>query len=223
MTWSECLFVPLVVLFLICAQRYRESRSAATLAIMAVFTALACLTRYIGVALVPAGILVIMLAPGANFRTRFTRATGFAVLSLAPLGFWLVRNYQQAGTLSGNRFHPVFELMTNTILLVTSMPSWYDPFGLAVKSASGAGAGAVRSASLSINLFVAHAGACALAVALVLFRTARTRLVDRPLVFGIRIAVFHKPQPGRPDGAGEYPGTWAIRGTATRMGKVLHI
>ena len=176
MTWSECLFVPLVALSLICAQRYRESRSAAALAIMAITTALACLTRYIGVALVPTGILVIMLAPAANLRTRFTRASGFAILSLAPLGFWLLRNYQQAGTLSGNRFHPVFELVTNTILLVTSMLSWYEPFGLAVKSASGAGAQAVKSASLSINLFVALVGTCALAAALALSRTARARL-----------------------------------------------
>jgi hypothetical protein len=176
MTWSECLFVPLVVLFLICAQRYGESRSMASLAIMAISTALACLTRYIGVALVPAGILVIMLAPRANFRARFTRATGFVVLSLVLFGLWLLRNYQQAGTLSGNRFHPVFELATNTILLLTSMLSWYEPFGLAVKSASGAGAEAAKSASLFINLFVALAGACALAAALALSRTARTRL-----------------------------------------------
>ena len=186
MTWSECLFVPLVVLFLTCAERYRESRSTATLAIMATSAALACLTRYIGVALVLTGILVIMLAPGANLRTRSTRASGFAILSLAPLGFWLLRNYQQAGTLSGNRFHPVFELVTNIILLVTSMLSWYEPLGLALKSASGAGAQAVRSASLSINLFVALFGACALAVALALSRTARTRLSR-----GLRAVLWH--------------------------------
>jgi hypothetical protein len=178
MTWSECLFIPLVALFLVCAQRYWESRSVVMLAMMAMSTALACLTRYIGVALVPTGILVLMLAPGANPRARFTRASVFAILSLAPLGFWLLRNYQQSGTLSGDRFHPVFEFVTNVILLVTSMLSWYEPLGLAVKSASGAGAQAVRSASLSINLFVALVGAGALAAALVLSRRARTRLSD---------------------------------------------
>ena len=186
MTWSECLFIPLVALFLVCAQRYRESRSVGTLAIMAISTALACLTRYIGVALVPTGILVLMLAPGANLRTRFTRASVFAIISLAPLGFWLLRNYQQAGTLSGDRFHPVFEFVTNTILLATSMLSWYEPFGLAVKSASGPGAQAVRSASLSVSLFVALVGACALAAALVLSPTARTRLSR-----GLKAVLWH--------------------------------
>ena len=176
MTWSECLFVPLVVLYLVCAQRYRESRSVVMLVMMVVSTALACLTRYIGLALVPTGILVIMLAPEANIRTRFFRAGGFAILSLAPLGFWLLRNYQQAGTLSGNRFHPVFELVTNIVLLITSMLSWYEPVGLAVRSASGGGAQAVKSASLSINLFVALVGVGALAAALALSRTTRTRL-----------------------------------------------
>jgi len=186
MTWSECLFVPLVVLSLVCAERYRESRSVVMLLMMVVSTALACLTRYIGVALVPTGILVIMLAPEANLRTRLLRAGGFAVFSLAPLGFWLLRNYQQAGTLSGNRFHPVFELVTNIILLVTSMLSWYEPLGLAVKSASGAGAQGAKSASLSINLFVALVGVCALAAALALSRPARTRLSR-----GIRAVLWH--------------------------------
>ena len=186
MTWSECLFVPLVVLSLVCAQRYRESRRVVMLVMMVVSTALACLTRYIGVALVPAGILVIMLAPEANLRARFFRAGGFAILSLAPLGLWLLRNYQQAGTLSGNRFHPVFELVTNTILLITSMLSWYEPVGLAVRSASGGGAQAVKSASLSINLFVALVGASALAAALALSRAARTRLSR-----GIRAVLWH--------------------------------
>jgi hypothetical protein len=127
-----------------------------------------------------------MLAPEANPRIRFTRAGVFAILSLAPLGFWLLRNYQQAGTLSGDRFHPVFDFMTNTILLVTSMLSWYEPFGLAVKSASGAGAQAARSASLSINLFVVLVGTCALAAALALSRTARTRLAR-----GLKAVLWH--------------------------------
>lgn len=186
MTWSECLFIPLVALCLVCAQRYWENRSVVTLAIMAISTALACLTRYIGVALVPTGILVLVLAPGANRRTRFVRASAFAIISLAPLGLWLLHNYQQAGTLSGDRFHPVFEFVTNTILLVTSMLSWYEPLGLAVKSASGAGTQAVRSASLSINLFVALVGTCALAAVLMLSRAARTRLSR-----GLKAVLWH--------------------------------
>jgi 4-amino-4-deoxy-L-arabinose transferase-like glycosyltransferase len=176
MTWSECLFIPLVVLFLVCAQRYRESRSVLMLVMMAVSAALACLTRYIGVVLIPTGILVVVLAPGMARRIRSIQASVFAVASLLPLGFWLLRNYQQAGTLSGNRFHPVFELMTNTILLVTSVLSWYEPFGLAVRSASGASAQVARSASQSVNLFVALVGVCAFAAALALSRAARTRL-----------------------------------------------
>ena len=109
MTWSECLFIPLVALFLLCAQRYWESRSAVSLATMVISTALACPTRYIGVALVPTGILVLALAPGASRRTTYIRAGVFAIVSLVPFGLWLLHNYQQAGTLSGNRFHPVFE------------------------------------------------------------------------------------------------------------------
>jgi len=40
------------------------------------------------------------------------------------------------------------------------------------------------------------------------------------LVFGIRIAVFHNLQRGRPGGAGEYPSAMAIRGISARVGQV---
>jgi hypothetical protein len=169
MTWSECLFIPLVLLYLVFVQRYRESRGMLSLAVMTLATALACLTRYIGVALVPVGVLTILLARGIRLRTRFARASAFAALSLVPLGLWVVRNYQQAGTLSG-------ELLLNVILLATKVLAWYEPVGLAVKLAPASVVPDVKSASLSANLFVALAVIIALAVALSLSRMARKRL-----------------------------------------------
>ncbi|MCX6841829.1 MAG: hypothetical protein NTX53_06075 [candidate division WOR-3 bacterium] len=103
MAWSECLFIPLVLLYLVFAQRYWDSGGRLSLVAITLSTALACLTRYLGVALVPAGVVTIILATGVNFRVRFTRAFAFAALSLAPLGLWLVRNHQLTGTLMGGR------------------------------------------------------------------------------------------------------------------------
>jgi len=55
---------------------------------MILSTALACLTRYVGVTLVSAGVVTIMLASGVNFKSRFIRAFAYAAFSLAPLGLW---------------------------------------------------------------------------------------------------------------------------------------
>ena len=126
--WSECLFIPLVLLFLVSAQRYWDSGSMLSLAVMTFSTALACLTRYIGIVLVPVGVVTIILASGVKFKTRVTRAILFAALSLAPLGLWLVRNYQLTGTLAGHRGHG--SSITDSVILCaqTTLP-WYL-FGL---------------------------------------------------------------------------------------------
>jgi hypothetical protein len=176
MAWSECLFIPLVAVWLVAAQRYRTSHGLPALAAMILSAALAGMTRYVGVVLVLANLLVVLFAAGISLQARFARAGAATLLSLAPLGFWLVRNYQQAGTLSGSRFHPVFELVTNVILLLMLMLAWYEPIGLVAKPAIGAGVQVVKPATLSVSLFVAMVAFFALAAALLLSRRARALL-----------------------------------------------
>jgi len=130
MAWSECLFIPLVLLYFTFAQRYWSRGGVLSLAVMTLSTALACLTRYIGVALVTAGVATIILASGVNLRTRFTRAFAFAALSLAPLGLWAVRNYRLTETFFGDRGPFRLMLVDNVIVCAKTMLSWYL-FGLA--------------------------------------------------------------------------------------------
>ena len=127
MAWSECLFIPLVLLYLVFAQRYWDSGGMLSLAVMTISTALACLTRYIGVVLVPAGVLTIILATRVSFKTRFTHAFAFAVLSPVPLGLWLVRNYRLTGTLFGPKPPSTFTLVDNVIHSARTMLLWYVP------------------------------------------------------------------------------------------------
>jgi hypothetical protein len=127
MAWSECLFIPLVLLYLVFAQHYWESGSMQSLVIMAFSTALVCMTRYIGVALVPAGIVTIMMASGVNFKNRFVRAFAFAALSLAPLGLWAARNHRLTGTLFGPRAPSEFSLWRSVILSAKTVLLWYVP------------------------------------------------------------------------------------------------
>lgn len=125
MAWSECLFIPLVLVYLVAVQRYREVGSVLSLTIMVLSTALACLTRYIGIALVPAGALTIMLASRVNLKMRFVRACTFAALSVAPLGLWFLRNHQLTGTFVGARGPATFPIIDNVILCGEVMLSWY--------------------------------------------------------------------------------------------------
>jgi len=157
MTWSGCLFIPLVLLYLIAAQRYWRCADLLSLAAMTFATALACLTRYIGVALVPAGTAGIILASGASFKTRVARALAFAGLSLLPIGLWLARNHRltgtffEAGATSRSSFLPQLLLSFETIL------SWYSP--------------------VRVSWFVVIAWLAILAIAVTLSKTATRRAV----------------------------------------------
>ncbi len=98
--WSEPLFLLLAVLSLRSQERLLEkpgSKPLLTAVIAAVVTALACLTRYLGVALAVSGALVLIAS-----RRRLL-GLAYGALSVTPLGLWLCRNYSLTGTLTGNR------------------------------------------------------------------------------------------------------------------------
>jgi hypothetical protein len=145
--------------YLIFAQRYWGSGGRLSLAVMTVSTALACLTRYNGLALVPAGVLTIILTSGVRVKARFTRAILFAAFSLAPLGLWAVRNYRLTGTLFGSRGPLQKALADNVITSARAMLSWYVPWygmkfivlaGIAIALAGIITSRAVRERALSI-------------------------------------------------------------------------
>ena len=92
-------FALLVACALICvAERDLRWRRVA---FAAVLSALACLTRYSGVALV-AAVSVALLLPfvSVGIRQRAARAAVYAAVALAPLGLWLLRNHLLTGTLT---------------------------------------------------------------------------------------------------------------------------
>jgi hypothetical protein len=72
--------------------RYLE-RPGRSYWIAAVLVMLACLQRYIGIAFVAAGVLVIASFPhSVPWRIRVRRSLGFATVALVPLALWLLRN-----------------------------------------------------------------------------------------------------------------------------------
>ena len=100
---SEALFVLLVTLSLYCFDRFLESEERALLVWAAIFTALACLTRYSGVTLLFVAALLLALQHGAVFSEKARRIGLYLVISVVPLALWLLRNYLVVGSLTGAR------------------------------------------------------------------------------------------------------------------------
>ena len=63
------------------------------LALAALFTALAALTRYAGIAVVVTGVLVLLLYAGGTLAERLNRAAVYGAISAAPVGTVFARNY----------------------------------------------------------------------------------------------------------------------------------
>ena len=135
---SGALFVLLATLALIQVERiWRAPDAGAGLAALiwaGAFTALACLTRYIGITLVLAIVPLLALQRGVAIPEKARRIIIYTLIALAPLGLWMLRNQLLVGNPTGKRGFPVAvsveELLYRTLNIFTEWilrdpPSWY--------------------------------------------------------------------------------------------------
>jgi len=87
--------------------------------------ALACLTRYAGMALLPCLIASILLLGKGTFWKRTKQAVLFAGLGLIPYGLWSLRNFSQSNSLTNRTvfFHPIS--LDDVRQLLTVLTRWY--------------------------------------------------------------------------------------------------
>jgi hypothetical protein len=90
----------------------------------AILLALACLTRYAGLAFVGAAVLALFFFDNGSWRQRLGRGLLFGLLAGLPLGLWLLRNRLLAGTGTSRQlfFHPVH--MGHMQQAVDTFSSW---------------------------------------------------------------------------------------------------
>ena len=94
---ADPLFALFTALTLCSLDRFLRTGRRADLAWPAIFTALACLDRYIGVAIAAGVVILLFLRFGASVRERTTGAALYSIVSLAPLGLWMLRNLLLTG------------------------------------------------------------------------------------------------------------------------------
>jgi hypothetical protein len=142
MALSETLFIFLVLLFLHYIEIYRVKRNFVSLIFLSISSGLACLTRYTGVILVLTGIIGIFFF-GKNNSTEFRIQNSefrisifkgwlwqcliFFLISIVPVGIWILRNYLLSGTLVGQRASSSFTLFDNLIYFYHTVLPWYLP------------------------------------------------------------------------------------------------
>lgn len=132
---TETIFILFTLLALLAAERFLTTERRSALLWAALFTALACLTRYLGLTLVVAIILLLALQSGVPLRQRAQRIGLYAILSLAPIGLWMLRNYLLFGGLTGRRSYDVVTLSESLTQTGAALSDW-TAWGLLVSGVS---------------------------------------------------------------------------------------
>ena len=158
----------LTVLSLIYAVRFIEEDAPRRLYLAAALAALACLTRYAGVALVASTLLVLLVAGRRTLPRTVARMTAYAAIAAVPLGLWLLRNWLLTDTLTGWRHPAEFSVVYNLVRTAGTLGVWTVPF------ARGTAEGAVLESELGRGSAVAVLAFAGMALA-ALASVARSR------------------------------------------------
>lgn len=91
-----------------------------------VVLAMAAITRYIGIALIFSGMLILLSGKKPVWQ-RFIRSISFGGLSLLPLGFWTLRSAYLTNTINNRSFSIVLLTIKNVLSLIQTILGWLVP------------------------------------------------------------------------------------------------
>ncbi len=125
--WSETLFTFWLLCMLLAAERYRTTPTTGYLVVMALFTALAVMTRLPGVTLGLVGGLMVLIAPGRSIGGKINHLGWFGLITITPLFAWLWRNWQLTHTLLGDRQDALYGPLHHIGTVVHTVTGWLLP------------------------------------------------------------------------------------------------
>lgn len=100
---SEPAFILLSTLALIQTDKFLNDGKRSALMWAGVFTAFACLTRYMGVSVISSIALLLLFQPGVAPMEKVKRVSAYMLIASAPLCLWMLRNVLIVGTPAGNK------------------------------------------------------------------------------------------------------------------------
>ena len=126
--WSEAAFILFVMLSLVWMDKYLMTEKRSSLIMVAVFTACACMTRYMGITILITILILLTLHPQLTFWNKAKQIGLYVVTSCAPMGIWLIRNILSTGTLTGRRYPSDVTFFDNVQLMINVLAQWWQPF-----------------------------------------------------------------------------------------------
>lgn len=125
---SDPLYLALTLGFLVAADDYIKKRSYSAFAWMVLFSALAPLQRYIGLAVAVTAAVIILIENRKSIRTLLRDGFILGLASILPIAWWIVvHNIMTYGSLWGVG-PQVIDAGANTSLALTKMLHWFVPY-----------------------------------------------------------------------------------------------
>ena len=107
---SEPAFILCVTLALTQIDAHLDGGGRGALLRAAAYSALACLTRYLGASVLLAVVPLLLAAPGVAPREKMQRIAVYVLIAAAPVGLWMLRNLLVAGSTTGPRGRSSYSL-----------------------------------------------------------------------------------------------------------------
>ena len=123
---SDFAFILFTLVSLIQIEKFLSSRDNSPLVCAAIFTGLACLTRYIGVTLVCTGILLLLFTR-ETLLAKTKHVATYTFIAVIPAGVWLLRNSLLSGFVVGQRNPSDFSLLDVLYMVAAVLTSWVVP------------------------------------------------------------------------------------------------
>lgn len=127
---SEALYIFLSLLAFYWLGIYCENSRMRWLILSALVGALALSTRYVGLAILPAALILILWKGSENRRRKWLNAVVYCLIFLLPMILWSARNYLINGQLNNRTLHWIPLTINHVYSLIGTIFSWFIPENL---------------------------------------------------------------------------------------------
>ena len=154
---AEPLFILMSVLSLMHLDKFIREGREPSLLWAAAFAALACLTRYMGIALAAASVLLLASQPGVAPSWKARRIALYSLIALTPVCLWMTRNFVLVGHITGKQPSVTYSISPAGFLhgVLDILATWLHPEWVA-RQASLAGEAPLLALCLALALTTAY-------------------------------------------------------------------
>ena len=121
---SEAPFILFVTLSLLHTDYFLRQGKRSSLLWAAMFTALACLTRYIGLTLPMTIVALLLLQHHTGSVAKVKHIAVYTLISVPPIALWMLRNFLLSGNPMGNRVTTVLPFLKILDEVISHLTRW---------------------------------------------------------------------------------------------------